>query len=288
MVASPFLGLHMTEESPSSADSQIYFQLWRRLMGGDIPGSNMNLIDAAMQKLTAQVEMLKAMAAGGTTYFVRTSGDDPNALQVVPDNIAPTETQVPISEVNIADIAVGDYVRLVTISPDGTAELLDIRNAASGAVHPSAGDAVRALESAIAQLRASVGSRPKVCVDVYPGDEITLLPGTRYLLSDVPPALSIILDDTHAAPMMSKTSEMSLEFNFVILPQSSAYAITASYFSGLMEVVWPENLTFKPQRFYDVRIADGIAVVSGDYAALSDRIEAIENALASTAVTLDP
>ena len=81
---------------------------------------------------------------------------------------------------------------------------------------------------------------------------------------------------------------MSQEFNFVILPQSNPYTIDVSYFSGLMEVMWPENLTFKPQRFYDVRIADGIAVISGDYAALSDRIEAIENALASTAVALDP
>ena len=282
MVTSPFLGLHMTDESPFLADSQVYFQLWRRLMGGDIPGSNMNLIDAAMQKLATQVEMLKAMAAGGTTYFVRTTGDDPNALQVVPDNIAPTETQVCIGGVSIADIAVGDYVRLVTISPDGTAELFDIRNAGSGVVYPSAGDAVRALEIAVVQLRASVGSRPKVCVDAYPGDEITLLPGTRYILGDLPLTLSIILDDTHAAP------DMSQEFNFVILPQSTPYTITASYFSGLMEVMWLENLTFKPQRFYDVRIADGVAVVSGDYAALSDRIEAIENALGNTAVALDP
>ena len=286
MVTSPFLGLHMTDESPPSADSQVYFQLWRRLMGGNIPESNMRLIDAAMQKLTAQVEMLKAMAAGGTAYYVRTTSDAPNALQVVPDNIAPTASQVPISEVGIVDIAVGDYVRLVTISPDGTAELFDIRNAASGIVHPSAGDAVRALETAIAQLRTSMGSRAKVCVDAYPGDEITLQPGTRYILSDLPAALSIVLDDTNAA------SDISQKFNFVLLPQSSAYTITAGYFSGMAEIMWPENLVFDPQRFYDVRIADGVAVVSGDYigdfAALSARVEAIENALTNTASALDP
>ena len=284
MITSPFLGLNMTDESPFSTDSQVYFQLWRRLMGGDIPGSNMNLIDAAMQKLTAQVEMLKAMAAGGTTYYIRTTSDDPNALQVVPDNIAPTATQVPISEVNIDGIAVGDYVRLVTISPDGTAELFDIRNAGSGMVYPSAGDAVRALEGAIAEMRTGVNivrNRTKVLID-EPAGEITLLPDVRYILSGLPTALPIVLDDTHAAPNMSQ------EFNFVVLPQSSAYSITASYFSGLMEVMWPENLSFKPQRFYDVRIADGIVVISGDYAALSDRIEAIENALANTAAALDP
>ena len=286
MVTSPFLGLHMTDESPPSADSQVYFQLWRRLMGGNIPGSNMNLIDTAMRTLTAQVEMLKAMAAGGTSYYVRTTSSDPNALQVVPDNIAPTASQVMISEVNIADIEIGDYVRLITISPDGTAELFDIRNAASGIVHTSAGDAVRALETAIAQLRASMGLKTKVCVDAYLGDEITLQPGTRYILSDLPPALSIILDDTHAAP------EMSQEFNFVLLPQSSDYTITVGYFSGIAEIMWPENLVIDPQRFYDVRIADGVAVVSGDYigdfAALSARVEAIENALDNTAVALDP
>ena len=284
MVTSPFMGLHMTDESPGSTDSQVYFQLWRRLMGGNIPGSNMNLIDAAMQKLTAQVELLKAMAAGGTTYYIRTTGDDPNALQVVPDNIAPTASQVPISEVNIPDVAVGDYVRLVTISPDGTAELFDIRNAASGIVHASAGDAVRALEAAIAEMRTGVNivrNRQKICI-YAPAGEITLLPDIRYILSDLPAALPIVLDDTHAAP------DMSQEFNFVILPQTSPYSITASYFSGLMEIMWPENLKLDPRRFYDVRIADGIAVVSGDYAGLSDRIEAIENALANTATALDP
>ena len=286
MVTSPFMGLHMTDESPFSADSQVYFQLWRRLMGGNIPESNMNLIDAAMQKLTAQVELLKAMSAGGTDYYVRAASGDPDALQVVPDNIAPTVSQVCIGEVNISDIEVGDYVRLVTISPDGTAELFDIRNAASGVVYPSAGDAVRALEAAIAQLRASMFSRPKVCVDAYPGGEISLQPGTRYILSDLPPALSVIHDDTLAAP------DRSQEFNFVVLPQSNACTIAASYFSGLMEVVWPENLVFDPLRFYDVRIADGVAVVSGDYigdfAALSARVAALESALASTAIALDP
>jgi len=284
MVTSPFMGLHMTDESPGSTDSQVYFQLWRRLMGGDIPGSNMNLIDAAMQKLTAQVELLKAMAAGGTTYYIRASGNDPNALQVVPDNIAPTASQVPISEVNIPDIAIGDYVRLVTISPDGTAELFDIRNAASGIVHPSAGDAVRALEAAIAEMRTGVNivrNRQKVCID-EPAGEITLLPDVRYILSDLPAALPIVLDDTHAAP------DMSQEFNFVILPQAGIYNIDVSYFSGLTEIMWPENLKLDLRRFYDVRIADGIAVVSGDYAGLSDRIEAIENTLAGTATALDP
>ena len=286
MVTSPFLGLHMTNEGSPSAESQVYFQLWRRLMGGNIPESNMRLIDAAMQKLTAQVEMLKAMAAGGTAYFIRTTSDDPNALQVVPDNILPTASQVPLSEVNIADIAVGDYVRLITISPDGTAELFDIRNAASGMVYSSAGDAVRALETAVAQLRASMGSRAKACVDFYPGDEITLQPGTRYILSDLPPALSIILDDTNARP------DISQGFNFVLLPQAGLYSIDVSYFSGMTEVIWPENLVFDPQRFYDVRIADGVAVVTGDYigdlAALSARVESIENALTNTASALDP
>ena len=286
MVTSPFLGLHMTNEGSPSAESQVYFQLWRRLMGGNIPESNMRLIDAAMQKLTAQVEMLKAMAAGGTAYFIRTTSDDPNALQVVPDNISPTASQVPLSEVNIADIAVGDYVRLITISPDGTAELFDIRNAASGIVYTSAGDAVRALETAIAQLRTSMGSRAKVCVDAYPGDEITLQPGTRYILCDLPPTLSIILDDTHAAP------DITQGFNFVLLPQAGLYSIDVSYFSGMAEILWPENLVFDPQRFYDVRIADGVAVVSGDYigdfAALSARVEAIENTLTNTASALDP
>jgi len=280
----PFLGLHMTDESPSSTDSQVYFQLWRRLMGGNIPESNMNLIDAAMRKLTAQVEMLKAMAAGGTTYYVITTADDPNALQVAPDNLAPTDTQVPISEVNIPGIEVGDYVRLVTISPDGTAELFDIRNAASGIVHPSAGAAVRALEAAIAEMRIGVNivrNRRKICID-EPDSEITLLPDTRYILSELPAALPIVLDDTHAAP------DMSQEFNFVILPQSDPYTITADYFSGLMEVMWPENLAFDPRHFYDVRIADGIVVVSGDYTALSNRVDAIENTLANTAIALDP
>ena len=276
MVTSPFLGLHMTDESPSSTDSQIYFQLWRRLMGGNIPDSNMNLIDAAMQKLAAQVEMLKAMAAGGTAYFVRTTGDDPNALQVVPDNISPTASQVSISDVNIPDIAVGDYVRLVTISPDGTAELFDIRNTASGIVHPSAGDAVRALESAIAEMRAGVNivrNRPKVCID-EPAGEITLLPDTRYILSGLPPALSIVLDDTHAGP------EMSQEFNFVLLPQSSPYTVTAGYFSGLTEIMWQEDLTFNPERFYDVRIADGVATVFGD-SIVYEALNTIESALAA-------
>ena len=276
MDTSPFLGLHMTDESPSSTDSQVYFQLWRRLMGGNIPGSNMVLIDAAMQKLTAQVEMLKAMAAGGTSYYVRTTVDGSDALQVVPDNISPTASQVPINEVNISDIEVGDYVRLVTISPDGTAELFDIRNAASGTVYPSAGNAVRALEGAIAEMRTGVNivrNRPKVCID-EPAGEITLLPDTRYILSGLPAALSIVLDDTHAAP------DMSQEFNFVILPQSTPYTITVSYFSGLMEIVWPENLTFDPSRYYDVRIADGVAVVSGDYITY-EALEALESALAA-------
>ena len=276
MNTSPFLGLHMTDESPGSADSQVYFQLWRRLMGGNIPGSNMNLIDAAMQKLTAQVELLKAMAAGGTAYFVRSTGDDPNALQVVPDNIAPTESQVPISEVNIPDIAIGDYVRLVTISPDGTAELLDIRNAANGIVHASAGDAVRALEGAIAEMRTGVNlvrNRQKVCIDA-PVGEITLLPDTRYILSNLPAALPIVLDDTHAAP------DMSQEFNFVILPQTGIYNIDVSYFSGLMDVVWPENLTFDPSQYYDVRIADGVAVVFGN-AINSEALDALESAIAA-------
>jgi hypothetical protein len=175
-------------------------------------------------------------------------------------------------------------VRLVTISPDGTAELLDIRNAGNGIVYPSAGDAVRALEAGIAEMRTGVNivrNRPKVLID-EPTGEITLLPDTRYILSGLPPALSIVLDDTHAAP------DMSQEFNFVILPQSSPYTVTASYFSGLMEIVWPENLTFDPRRYYDVRIADGVAVVLGDYIALSARIDAIESALANTAIALDP
>ena len=276
MDTSPFLGLHMTDESPSSTDSQVYFQLWRRLMGGDIPESNMNLIDAAMQKLTAQVEMLKAMAAGGTTYYVKTDASDPNALQVVPDNIVPDASQVRISDVNIVDIAIGDYVRLITISPDGTAELLDIRNAGSGIVYPSAGDAVRALEATIAEMRAGVNivrNRPKICID-EPADEITLLPDKRYILSGLPAALSIVLDDTHASP------EMSQEFNFVILPQSTPYTISASYFSGLTEVIWQENLEFNPRRYYDVRIADGVTVVSGDCITY-EALEAMENALAA-------
>jgi len=266
----------MTDESPSSTDSQVYFQLWRRLMGGNIPESNMNLIDAAMQKLAAQVTMLGAMAAGGTAYYVKTTGDDPNAMQVAPDNLAPAPGQIPISEVNIPGIAVGDYVRLVTIGPDGTAELFDIRNAANGLVHPSAGDAVRALEDAIAEMRAGVNivrNRPKVCID-GPDGEITLLPDKRYILSNLPPALSIVLDDTHAGP------DMSQEFNFVVLPQSSAYGGAVSYFSGLMEIVWPENLTIDPRRYYDVRIADGVAVVSGDYITY-EALEALENALAA-------
>jgi len=284
MVPSPFLGLKMTDESPFSTDNQMHFQLWRRLMGGNIPESNIHLIDAAMQKLTAQVEMLKAMAAGGTTYFIRTTADDPNALQVVPDSISPTDTQIRIGEVNIVDIVIGDYVRYITLSPDGTAELFDIRNATSGFVHPSAGDAVRALEGAVAEMRTGVNivrNRPKVHID-EPISEITLLPDTRYILSDLPATLPIVLDDTHAAPNMSQ------EFNFVIPPQSSPYTITANYFSGLMEVMWPPNHAFDPRHFYDVRIADGVVVVSGDYTALSNRIEAIENALNNTATALDP
>lgn len=276
MISSPFLGLNMTDESPASTDSQVYFQLWRRLMGGNIPESNMNLIDAAIQKLNNQVELLKSMSAGSTSYYVRTTSEDPDALQVVPDTISPTGSQVRISEVGIYDIAIGDYVRLVSISPDGTAELLDIRNAATGTVYTCAGDAVRALESAIAEMRSGINivrNRPKVCID-EPTGEITLLPDKRYILSNLPTELPIVLDDTHAAP------EMSQEFNFVILPQSNAYAFTASYFSGLMETVWPENLTFDPRRYYDVRIADGVAVVSGDYVTY-EALEVLENALAA-------
>jgi len=284
MVNSPFLGLKMTDESPTSTDNQTYFQLWRRLMGGNIPESNMNLIDAAMQKLNAQVEMLKAMAAGGTDYYVKTTSDDPFALQVVPDNIASTETQVHIDDVGIDGIEIGDYVRLVTISPDGTAELLDIRNAASGMVHSCAGDAVRAIETSVESLKEGVtlgGNRKKQVISSYEDGTVTLQPGVKYVLQNIPADLLIVLDDTLA------TEEISQEFNFVILPQSGAYSITTDYFSGL-EIMWPANLTFDHRCFYDVRIADGIAVVSGEYAALSSRIEAIENAMAGTAIALNP
>jgi hypothetical protein len=265
----------MTDESPASTDSQVHFQLWRRLMGGDLPDSNMRLLDAALQKLDAQIELLRAMSAGGSSYYVRTTGDDPHALQVAPDSITPTASQVCIGEVSIVDIAVGDYVRLVTINPDGTAELLDIRNGLNGMIHSSAGNAVRALEAAIAEMRTGVNivrNRPKICID-NPAGELTLLPDTRYILSGLPTVLPFVLDDTHAAP------EMSQEFNFVILPQSNPYTLTASYFSGLLEIVWPENLTFDPGRFYDVRIADGVVVVSGDYITF-EALQAIENAIA--------
>jgi hypothetical protein len=252
----------MTDESPSSADGQVYFQVWRRLMGGDIPASNMRLIDAAVQKLTAQIELLKAISAGGTQYFVRTTADDPGALQVVPDNITPTESQVCIGDVGIEGIEIGDYVRLVTINPDGMAELLDIRNAASGTVFSSAGDAVRALEENIRDMQ--LGMR-KVIVRDYPGDEITLEPGVFYSLENLPTHLKITLNDALAA------TGRALCFMLAVPPQADSYAFDVEYFSGAAAPVWADEPHFDPAQSYEIAVMDGL-IITGGTAFLRDTV----------------
>jgi hypothetical protein len=76
-------------------------------------------------------------------------------------------------------------------------------------------------------------------------------------------------------------NDITQEFQFVILPQSAPYSITVEHFSGIVEtVVWPDNFVFDPNRYYDIRIADGVASVSGDYITF-DALEALEAALAA-------
>ena len=213
MQKTPHLGLSVTDETTPGASEHILFRHFRRQIAGDMPESNMRIIESELLRMDNQLTQLRAIAAGV-----------PNWLPA-----------------------------------DGMAELLEVRHDAAGQVHVSAGNAVRALEQSVADLRHGVklnGMRARQVVESYENNEISLQPGTRYFLHNIPSSLRIVLDDTHAAP------DVSQEFTFVLYELETADAIEVEYFSGA-NITWQSTVALEPNETHFVTVIDGHGLVVG-------------------------
>ena len=259
MTKTPYLGLNVTREGAPDPDADVLFRHFRRQIAGDIPESNMRILDEALHRISNQIAQLRSISSGGARFYVQVFEQGEGVLQIVPDNVIPSGSQIRISDIGIEGIQVGDLVMLVVLDPDGMAELLDIRNAVTGVVHASAGDALRAVEQAVIDLENGVnlnGTRGRQVIHHYTNGEVTLQPGLRYFLSDIPAALTIVLDDTRAAP------DVSQEFTFVLLEQETAYGVEVEYFSGA-GISWQQRPVFRHRSTHVVKVFDGIASVMG-------------------------